>query len=190
MQVFCTHVHKVEHACTCYRGVTCSCDTHQTEGCFCMPRFCKNCSSFLHVVTVWYTFKCTHIYVHTLPYSTYQLEEKPRDHKQAHISLALDRQKRNFYATLSFSFITSIRTEVTTPSKYDPIHKSLQIIFHSKNITWQDFIWEGDREWDCWMLSPTQWTWTWANSGRRWGTGKTMGLQRGEYDLVTEQPHK
>ena len=143
MQVFCTHVHKVEHACTCYRGVTCSCDTHQTEGCFCMPRFCKNCSSFLHVVTVWYTFKCTHIYVHTLPYSTYQLEEKPRDHKQAHISLALDRQKRNFYATLSFSFITSIRTEVTTPSKYDPIHKSLQIIFHSKKITWQDFFLRG-----------------------------------------------
>ena len=28
-----------------------------------------------------------------------------------------------------------------------------------------------DRGWDGWMASPTQWTWTWANSGRCWGTG-------------------
>ena len=25
---------------------------------------------------------------------------------------------------------------------------------------------EGDRGWDDWMASPTQWTWVWANSGR------------------------
>ena len=24
----------------------------------------------------------------------------------------------------------------------------------------------GDKEWDGWMASPTQWTWVWANSGR------------------------
>ena len=24
----------------------------------------------------------------------------------------------------------------------------------------------GDREWDCWLASPTQWTWVRANSGR------------------------
>ena len=24
----------------------------------------------------------------------------------------------------------------------------------------------GDREWDGWMASPTEWTWVWANSGR------------------------
>ena len=29
---------------------------------------------------------------------------------------------------------------------------------------------EGDRGWDVWMASPMQWTW--ANSGRWWGTGK------------------
>ena len=23
-----------------------------------------------------------------------------------------------------------------------------------------------DRGWGCWMVSPTQWTWVWANSGR------------------------
>ena len=30
----------------------------------------------------------------------------------------------------------------------------------------------GDRGWDCWMSSPTQWTWVWANSRRQWRTGK------------------
>ena len=31
---------------------------------------------------------------------------------------------------------------------------------------------EGDGGWDGWMASSTQWTWTWANSRRWWGTGK------------------
>ena len=30
----------------------------------------------------------------------------------------------------------------------------------------------GDRGWDGWMASPTQWTWVWASSGRWWRTGK------------------
>ena len=42
------------------------------------------------------------------------------------------------------------------------------------------------------MASPTQWTWTWANSKWQWGTGKpdvlqSMGLQRVRRDLVTRQ---
>ena len=50
----------------------------------------------------------------------------------------------------------------------------------------------GDRRWDGWMASPTQWTWLWANSGRWWRTGKpgmlqSMGSQRVRHDLVTEQ---
>ena len=41
----------------------------------------------------------------------------------------------------------------------------------------------GNRGWDGWMPSLTQWTWTWASSGRWWRTGKpgvlqSMGLQR------------
>ena len=40
----------------------------------------------------------------------------------------------------------------------------------------------GDRGWDGWMASLTQWTWVWANSRRQWRTGKPgvlqfMGLQ-------------
>ena len=42
---------------------------------------------------------------------------------------------------------------------------------------------EGSRGWDSWIASSTQWTWTWANSRRQWGTGKpdmlqSMGSQR------------
>ena len=35
----------------------------------------------------------------------------------------------------------------------------------------------GIRGWDCWMASLMQWIWTWANSGRWWGTGRPGGLQ-------------
>ena len=34
-----------------------------------------------------------------------------------------------------------------------------------------------DRGWNGWMASPTQWTWVWADSGRRWRTGKPGMLQ-------------
>ena len=30
----------------------------------------------------------------------------------------------------------------------------------------------GDRGWDGWMASPTQWTWVWVNSGNWWWTGR------------------
>ena len=30
----------------------------------------------------------------------------------------------------------------------------------------------GNRGWDCWMASQTQWTWVWATSGRWWRTGE------------------
>ena len=48
-----------------------------------------------------------------------------------------------------------------------------------------------DRGWDGWMVSPTQWTWVWVNSGSWWWTGKPlvlqfMGLQRVRHDWVTE----
>ena len=45
------------------------------------------------------------------------------------------------------------------------------------------------RGWDDWMTSPMQWSWTWANSGRWWGTGKSGMLQsqRARHNLVTEQ---
>ena len=54
---------------------------------------------------------------------------------------------------------------------------------------------EGDRGWDGWMASLTQWTWVQANSGRCWRTGKpgvqqSMGSQRVRHDWETEQQVK
>ena len=52
---------------------------------------------------------------------------------------------------------------------------------------------EGDDSgWDGWMVSPTQWTWVWANFRRLWRPGKpcllqSMGSQRVRHSLATEQ---
>ena len=48
-----------------------------------------------------------------------------------------------------------------------------------------------DRGWDCWMSSPTQWTWVWVDSGSWWWTGRPgmlrfMGSQRVRHDWVNE----
>ena len=48
-----------------------------------------------------------------------------------------------------------------------------------------------DRGWDDWMVSPTQWTWVWVNSGSWWWTGRSgmlqsMGLQRVGHDWAIE----
>ena len=37
--------------------------------------------------------------------------------------------------------------------------------------------WRGNRGWDGWMSSPTQWTRVWENSRRQWKTGKPHVLQ-------------
>ena len=49
----------------------------------------------------------------------------------------------------------------------------------------------GDRGWDGWMASPTQWAWVWVNSGSWWWTGRRgvlwfMGSQRVGHDWATE----
>ena len=49
----------------------------------------------------------------------------------------------------------------------------------------------GDRGWDDWMASPTQWTWVWVDSGSWWWTGspgllRFMWSQRVRHDWTTE----
>ena len=49
-----------------------------------------------------------------------------------------------------------------------------------------------DTGWNAWMVSLTQWTWVWANSGRWWRIGKPavlqcMRSQRVRHDWATEQ---
>ena len=50
----------------------------------------------------------------------------------------------------------------------------------------------GNRGWDGWMASSTQWVWIWTNSRRLWRTGEpgllqSMGSQRVGHNLATEQ---
>ena len=51
----------------------------------------------------------------------------------------------------------------------------------------------GNRGWDGWMASPTQWTWVWASSrGWQWigkpGVLQSMRSQRAGHDWMTELP--
>ena len=52
---------------------------------------------------------------------------------------------------------------------------------------WQELKAEGEgdsRGWDGWMVSPIQWTWTWANFRRWWGIGMPSVLQPMESQRV------
>ena len=53
----------------------------------------------------------------------------------------------------------------------------------------------GDRGWEGWMASLTQWTWVWASSGKWWRTGRpgalqSMGPQGVGRTWVSEQEQK
>ena len=78
---------------------------------------------------------------------------------------------------------------------------SILVIWCTQMTHWKSPSWwersraEGEevvRGWDGWTASPVQWTWTWANSWKRWGTERpgllqSMGSQRVGHDWVTEQ---
>ena len=91
-------------------------------------------------------------------------------------------------------FIGRTDAEAEAPVLWPPDVKN-QLIGKDSD-TGKDWYWEGgeegDRGWDCWIASRTQWTWVWANSWRWWRMGKPgmlqcMGSQRVRHNLVTEQ---
>ena len=72
----------------------------------------------------------------------------------------------------------------------------------NSQLTGKDWCWErlraggegvgGNKGWDGWMASLTQWTWVWANARKQCRTEKhgalqSIQLQRVRHDLVTEQ---
>ena len=90
-------------------------------------------------------------------------------------------------------FIGRTDAEAETPILWPPDAKELT------HLKWP-WCWESlkvggegdDRGWDGWMASLTQWTWVWANTGRKWRTGKPgmlqfMGSQRVRHNSETEQ---
>ena len=62
------------------------------------------------------------------------------------------------------------RTDVEAPILCPPDAKS-QLIWKDSDAgnNWRQKEEEGSRGWDGWIISPIQWTRTWAKSGRSWG---------------------
>ena len=93
----------------------------------------------------------------------------------------------------SWVFIGMTGAEAETPSLWPPDAKNWltgKDPDAGKDWRWEDK--DGDRGWDGWMASLTQWTWVWVGSGSWWWTGKTgvlqsMGLQRVRHDWASEQ---
>ena len=89
----------------------------------------------------------------------------------------------------SWIFIGRTDAEPETPILWPPDEKT-----HLK----RPWCWErlrvgegGERGWDGWMASVTQWTWVWVSSRNWWWTRKpgvlqSMGSQRIKHDWVTE----
>ena len=72
----------------------------------------------------------------------------------------------------SWIFIGKTDAEAETPILWPPDAKNWLI--GKDPDAGKDWRWEekGTRGWDVWMVSPTQWTWVWVNSGSWWWTGK------------------
>ena len=92
----------------------------------------------------------------------------------------------------SWVFIGRTDTEAETQVLWPTYAKTLT---HWKRL----WFWEGlgtrgeggDRGWDGWMASRTQWTWVWVNSRSWWWRGRPgvlrfMGSQRVGHDWTTE----
>ena len=100
-------------------------------------------------------------------------------------------------------FFCWARTQLQSPSWHSSSDRQYQLVgtlIRGKMVChpWFNSPWEvggrrrrGDRGWDGWMASLTQWAWVWVNSGRWWWTGRPgvlrfMGSQRAGHDWVTE----
>ena len=79
-------------------------------------------------------------------------------------------------------FIGRTDAEAEAPVLWPPDVKNWMELFNGKDPdAGKDWGLEkkegGNRRWDGWMASQTQWTWMWVNSGRQWRTGKPGVLQ-------------
>ena len=80
----------------------------------------------------------------------------------------------------------SILKEISPEDSLEGLMLKLQQFVHQELTHWKrPWCWErltaggegGDRRWDDWMASSTQWTWVWASSERWWRTQKPGVLQ-------------
>ena len=91
----------------------------------------------------------------------------------------------------SWVFLGGYDAKAETPVLWPPHAKSWLIGKDSDAGRDLGQLKRGDRGWDHWMASPTQWRWVWVNSGSLWWTGRpdvlqSMGSQRVIHDWSTE----
>ena len=92
-------------------------------------------------------------------------------------------QPVNLKGNQPWIFIGRTDAETEAPTFWSPDVKSQ---LWKKPWSWEKLRAGGEgssRGWAGWMISLTQWTWVWANSGKQWRTGQPdvlqfMGLQR------------
>ena len=108
-----------------------------------------------------------------------------REDSRASLGLQGDPKGNQFWI-----FIGRTDAETETPILWPPDGKS--------RLIWKDPVLkdkagreDGDRGWDGWMASLTQWTCVWASFRKWWWTGKpcvlqSMGYQRVKDNWVTE----
>ena len=92
----------------------------------------------------------------------------------------------------SWIFIGRMDTEAETPVLWPPDAKNW-LIWKNPDAgkDWKVGGEGGDRGWDGWMASLTQWTWVWVTSGSWWWTERSgvlqsMRLQRVGHDWAAE----
>ena len=95
------------------------------------------------------------------------------------------------------SFVMEILREINPEYSLEGLMLKLKLQYFGQLTHWKSpWCWERLRAegkedvkgWDGWMASLMQWTWTWANSRRWWGTGRpgvlhSLGLQRVKHEL-------
>ena len=84
----------------------------------------------------------------------------------------------------SWIFTGRTDAEAETPVLWPPNAKNRLIWLMKRPWCWERLRagWEGDnRWWDGWMVSPTQWTLVWVNSGSWWWTERPGVLQSTDY---------
>ena len=78
---------------------------------------------------------------------------------------------------LVFTFLITVFNEIIgKPIKCKRMSITFLKLNYLKVVTSNSFE-EDDRGWDGWMVSATQWTWVWINSGSWWWTGRPDVLQ-------------
>ena len=106
------------------------------------------------------------------------------------VSLTVQKLSGLLQSLFIFAVVTLAWGDRSKNTLLRPVSENLLPKFSSRSFTVSDLTFKSLS--DVWMVSPTQWTWVWADSGRWWRTGKPgvlppTRLQRVGHNLVTRE---